>query len=309
MLQIPVRDCCGCTACMNACPNAAIEMKEDFEGFCYPELDKSRCIECGACEKVCPILNPSKLPDKIHRCVVSRHNTLDVLEESTSGGFMDALAEHILDEYQGYVCGVAYNDKFIPVHKIVSNRQESIAFRNSKYAQSVLGDTFCRIKQLLKQEQYVLFIGTPCQVAGLKSYLKKEYNTLLTADIVCRSIPSPLLWREYIKWQENKYKSSVVKVSCRKKTYGYHSGALEIDFANGRHYAGSNRVDYFMKCFHKDVCSRPSCYDCRFKTLHRCSDFTVFDSWRPDEIAQLQETCKNHLVLFFLSLKTAPYHR
>lgn len=287
MVQIPVKNCCGCTACMNICPRAAIEMKEDFEGFLYPELDINKCINCGLCEKVCPVENPPELSKTIYRCVVSRHTDPKVLEESTSGGFMDALAEYVLDECQGQVSGVAYDDQFMPVHEIVDNRQDSAKFRNSKYTQSVLRDTFRQIKQLLLQEKYVLFIGTPCQVAGLKSYLQKEHDTLITADIVCRSIPSPKLWSEYLKWQEQRNRSKAVKVSCRKKTYGYHSGALEIEFANGRHYAGSNRVDYFMKCFHKDVCSRPSCYECPFKTLNRCSDFTVFDSWKPDEIANL----------------------
>lgn len=287
MLQIPVPNCCGCTACMNVCPKAAIEMKEDFEGFLYPELDETKCINCGLCQKVCPIINPPKISEKLQRCVVARNHDPEVLQESTSGGFIDALAEHILREYHGSVCGVAYDEEFMPLHRIVQTREETTGFRNSKYAQSVLGDTFSKVKQLLQQEKYVLFIGTPCQVAGLNSFLQKNYDTLVTVDIVCRSIPSPLLWREYIKWQEQRNKSKVVKVSCRKKTYGYHSGALEIEFANGRHYAGSNRVDYFMKCFHNDVCSRPSCYDCQFKTLHRCSDFTVFDSWKPDVIAQL----------------------
>lgn len=287
MFQIPMQNCCGCTACVNVCPKAAIEMKENFEGFLYPELDKTKCIDCGLCKKVCPIENPPPRNETIHRCVVSRNKDWKVLEESTSGGFMDALAEYMIDAYQGNVCGVAFDESFMPVHEIVNNHQEIKKFRNSKYAQSVLGDTFIRVKRLLQQESHVLFIGTPCQVAGLKSFLQKDYDTLVTADLVCRSIPSPKLWREYIQWQEQRYNSKVVKVSCRRKTYGYHSGALEIEFANKRHYAGSNRVDYFMKSFHKDVCSRSSCYDCQFKTLHRCSDFTVFDSWKPERIADL----------------------
>lgn len=287
MTQIPVQNCCGCTACMNVCPKAAIEMKEDFEGFLYPQLNESKCINCGLCQKVCPLENPPELSNTIHRCVVARSEDPEVLRESTSGGFMDALAAHVLEECGGSVCGVSYDAQFMPVHEIVNNHQDAKKFRNSKYAQSVLADTFKRINELLQQEKTVLFIGTPCQIAGLKTYLQKEYHSLITADIVCRSIPSPKLWRAYLQWQQETHKAKVESVSCRKKTYGYHSGALEIDFANGKHYAGSNRVDYFMKCFHKNVCSRPSCYDCRFKTLHRCSDFTVFDSWKPDEIAQL----------------------
>ena len=278
-------NCCGCTACYNACPKRAISMRADTEGFLYPEIDDDKCIKCGVCEKVCPILNPPARPMKSVSAYVTQCNKVDVLQESTSGGFMDCLGEYVISN-GGVVFGVKYGNDFMPIHSLAVNTEDLKAFRNSKYSQSVLGDAFSDIKKYLEQEQKVLFIGTPCQVAGLKSYLRKEYENLISADLVCRSIPSPLLFKKYLEWQEKKYNSKINSIVCRNKTYGYHRGTLVIRFENGRVYSGSNRVDKYMKAFHTNICSRPSCYSCQFKTKTRCSDFTVFDSWRPDVVCE-----------------------
>lgn len=286
MPNIPVKNCCGCTACYNICPHNAITMQPDAEGFLYPFVNRELCCECGACEKVCPLICPPVLPEEFAHCAVARSTQQEVLEESTSGGFVDVLCQYVTQERKGVVVGVAFDKDFMPVHKMAFTYEEAKAFRNSKYAQSKLGDVFNQVKTLLKEKQTVLFIGTPCQVGGLKTFLQTDYENLFTVDLVCRSIPSPKLWRKYLDWQENKHKSKIKSLSCRKKTYGYHSGALEIEFENGKHYVGSNRVDYYMKAFHKDVCSRPSCYDCGFKTRHRCSDFTVFDCWKPHLVTE-----------------------
>ena len=283
MLSIPINHCCGCTACSSICPNGAISMQPDAEGFVYPRIDAEKCVDCHLCEKVCPILESPQLSEKFVDCVIARSRDDEVLSQSTSGGFIDALCQYVLEELKGYAVGVAFNEDFLPVHRIVHDYNEAKAFRNSKYAQSDLNGVFIEVQRLLKKGADVLFIGTPCQVAGLKSFLQKEEPKLITVDLVCRSIPSPYLWREYLSWQETRHSDAIKEVSCRKKTYGYHSGALEILFESGKRYAGSNRVDYFMKSFHSDICSRLSCYDCKFKTRHRCSDFTVFDAWNPQE--------------------------
>ena len=280
MLNVPVEKCCGCAACENICPTKAIQMLSNHEGFKYPHIEASLCCNCGKCEKACPILNSPDISTDFDACIAQSKDE-EVLSESTSGGFVDVLCKYVLEEKNGYVCGVAFDENFMPRHKIVDSYDQAKQFRNSKYAQSDIGTTFSDILALLKAEKIVMFIGTPCQVAGLKSYLGRPYNNLIAVDLVCRSIPSPKLWREYLDWQEKRYGARVKSVSCRKKTYGYHSGALEMTFENGKRYTGSNRVDYFMKSFHKDVCSRRSCYECNFKTKNRCSDFTVFDSWRP----------------------------
>ena len=285
MPQLPFSNCCGCTACRNICPKSAIQMLPDSEGFSYPGINADLCVECGRCEKVCPVLHEPSVPSSYVDCVVVQSTDPEVLDESTSGGFIDALYRYVLEDCNGCGVGVTFGDDFLPKHIITDSYEKAKEFRNSKYAQSDLSDVFSHIRKLLMDEKLLLFVGTPCQVAGLKSFLGKDYDNLITVDLVCRSIPSPKLWRKYLDWQECRYRSKVKKVFCRKKTYGYHSGALEIEFENGKRYAGSNRVDYYMKSFHSDQCSRPSCYDCRFKTKHRCSDFTVFDSWNPQAVA------------------------
>lgn len=286
MPEIPVKNCCGCTACSQICPVRAIEMISDDEGFLYPTIQKNLCIGCGRCEQVCPVICPPKVPEEYAGAVVARHISDDVLEECTSGGFIDALNHHVLEHKNGFAVGVGYDERFLPTHQIADTCEQVCQFRNSKYAQSDLSDIFRRISVLLEQGNCVVFTGTPCQAAGLKTYLGKEYENLILVDLVCRSVPSPKFWNAYLRWQENRAGSNIAAVACRKKTYGYHSGALEIRFQNGKRYAGSNRVDWFMKTFHHDRCARPSCYDCPFKTKMRCTDFTVFDCWYPDLVAK-----------------------
>lgn len=286
MQKIPAANCNGCTACFNICPCNAITMDDDAEGFAYPVIIKEKCIDCGLCISICPEHNPPKLSNTYFGCYIAQSKRQETLDACTSGGFIDALNEHIISEYNGYCAGVAYDDEFLPVHKLVNGREEVKQFRNSKYAQSRMGSTFVDAKSKLDEGRIVLFTGTPCQVAGLKAYLQKDYENLFLVDLVCRSVPSPLFWKRYLEWQENRYGSKICAVTCRKKTYGYRSGTLEIQFEDGHKYLGSNRVDYYMKSFHHDVCSRSSCYSCSFKSEHRCSDFTVFDCWQPHLVAE-----------------------
>ena len=286
MENIPAKNCNGCSACVNICPRDAITMVSDAEGFFYPVINEDECVNCGLCETVCPELHPPKLPEVYYGCYIAQSKKQEILDTCTSGGFIDALNQHIITSRKGYCAGVVYDEHYMPTHKITSDCAQTKQFRNSKYAQSRIGYVFRDVKTKLNEGETVLFTGTPCQVAGLKAFLQKDYEKLYTVDLVCRSVPSPLLWERYLAWQKDRYKSEISSVTCRKKTYGYRSGTLEIKFKNGKKYAGSNRVDYYMKCFHHDVCSRPSCYSCSFKTAHRCSDFTVFDCWKPHIVAE-----------------------
>lgn len=303
------KDCCGCTACESICPMKCIRMIADEEGFMYPKVDSKKCVNCHLCERVCPIINKPKLPQKSEAAFIVQSEDPKVLSESTSGGFIDMLGQEIID-LGGVVCGVVYSEEFMPKHILIEKKSELALLRNSKYAQSELSGVFQQIKRSLIVGRTVLFIGTPCQVAGLKNYLVKDYKNLLTVDLVCRSIPSPLLFKEYLQWQRKKYGSEIKRVICRNKTYGYHNGSLIIEFENGKIYSGSNRVDPYMKSFHHDVCSRPSCYDCRFKTKRRVSDFTVFDSWQPDHIAEgIIDNNKGYSNVIIHSLKGVEYFK
>ena len=158
------------------------------------------------------------------------------------------------------------------------------AFRGSRYVQSDLKDCFTEIKKHIEKKTVVCFIGTPCQVYGLKSFLGKEYDNLVTVDVVCHGTPSPKMWEKYLNLQKSKYHSEIESVAFRYKTYGYHSSTMRIAFKNGKSYFGSARVDLMLKSFFEGLSSRPSCYKCHFKTLERCSDFTIYDCWNAEKL-------------------------
>ena len=283
--MIEIKDkkyCCGCTACANICPKNAIKMQADNEGFLYPNINMEKCINCHMCEKVCPYNKKVKKKNVPKGYVVQNINK-DVLKESTSGGFFDALANYIIDN-DGYVCGAILNDRLKVVHIITNKKTDIRKFRGSKYVQSDISNIYSCIKELLDKNKHVCFSGTPCQVIGLNNYLNKEYDNLITVDFCCRSVPSPLLFEKYKDFMQEKYKSQIENLYFRKKTYGYHHGTLRIVFNNGKVYNGSNRVDMFNKTFHSDKCSRPSCYNCIAKGIKRVSDFTIFDSWHPNKL-------------------------
>lgn len=279
--------CCGCTACANICPKGAIEMEPDEEGFLYPSVDKNFCMECGLCDKVCPVQQKCESKLKSVESYVLRTKADDVLMNSTSGGFVTPLAEYIL-EHNGIVCAAAYDKDFTVKHIIIESLEKKKLenIRGSKYVQSDLNDCFKRIKNCLKQSRLVCFIGTTCQVNGLKSFLRKDYEELITVDLVCHGVPSPKLWRKYLDYQKNKYNSEIRNIVFRNKTYGYHGGTMKICFSDGRIYFGSARVDYMLKSFFKEIASRPSCYSCTFKTVNRCSDYTIYDCWHAAQLVE-----------------------
>lgn len=275
--------CCGCTACASICPQKAIIMKEDFEGFKYPIVDKERCIDCGLCDKVCPFISKANKKTTIREAYVVQNKNEEVLMTSTSGGFVSAVGEYIVDN-KGYMCGAAFNENFEIVHKLTNDKKELKEFRGSKYAQSELEGIFIETKEKLDNKFLVGFCGTPCQIMGLKKYLGKNYENLITIDFVCRSVVSPKFWKKYKTLLEEKYDSNIRNVNFRHKTYGYHSGSMLVEFENGKIYSGSNRIDLYNKAFHSDKCSRYSCYNCPAKGIDRLSDFTVFDSWEPTKL-------------------------
>lgn len=271
-------DCCGCGSCVSACPVHCIHMSRDAEGFLYPVVDEGKCISCDACSRSCPILQKKPLDEKEPQAVVSANKDGQKRHKSTSGGFFRALADYVL-ETGGVVYGVKYDKDFLPVHTRITEMQDLDAICRSKYVQSTIGSSFENVLNDLSQSRIVLFSGTPCQIAGLKQYLKKEYDNLICCDVVCRGVISPALWRKYLQELIQKYGSSIRYIGFREKIRGFHKSKMVIAFENGRIHAPSTDVEWISRFYADGLCLRPSCYECQFKGRNRVSDFTMFDCW------------------------------
>ena len=281
---IDKHDCCGCTACKNICPKNAIEMVEDEEGFLYPQINKDKCINCGLCKKVCPILNKQSFEEFEQKAYLFQNKKDDVRSDSTSGGFFSALGEYII-ENNGVVYGAAFNDSFKVEHMSATTKEELKKFRKSKYVQSNLKDTFKEIKNDLKDGKLVAFSGTPCQVAGLNAYLNKKYDNLILVDIMCHSVPSPLVFEKYKEYILKKMNANkIISINFRdKKKYGYKYSMMTVVTDKGTYSQGID-TDPYLRAFFGDYSVRPSCYNCHFKTQKRVSDITIWDCFNINEI-------------------------
>lgn len=281
MLQITDKSkCCGCNACVQRCPKQCIVMHEDEEGFLYPQVDVTLCIDCGLCEKVCPVLNQNqeRKPLKVY-AAINKDERIRML--SSSGGLFTVLAEQILKE-GGVVFGARFNDDWEVVHDYTETFEGLARFRGSKYVQSYVGNTFCLVEQFLKQKRKVLYSGTPCQVAGLRLFLHKEYENLLTVDIVCHGVPSPGVWRKYLKETCTRVNQSVKVInslSFRDKCTGWKGYSFSISFLDGQKIVHYHDKELWMKGFLSDLYIRPSCYACPSKCLKSGSDITLGDYW------------------------------
>lgn len=272
-------NCCGCTACKNVCPTNAIEMKEDSEGFLYPNIDKEKCINCGMCKKVCPILNVKK-EEKKQKAYIFQYNNDTVRRESTSGGAFTAIAEYVLNK-NGIVFGAMFDESFKVIHQSITNIKDLYKFRNSKYVQSDLRSCFIEAKNNLEEGRWVCFSGTTCQIEGLKKFLSKDYDKLLTVDVVCRAVPSPLVWKKYLEVQTRKYKN-INKILFRDKIYGYKYSNLSI-YSKKSNYHKGIETDPYLRAFFSNICDRPSCYNCKFKKIDRLSDITIWDCFEVEK--------------------------
>lgn len=271
-------ECCGCSACEQICPKNAIKMTADNQGFLYPEIDSSLCVECGACKKVCAFQNG--YPQNHSKTAYAvKHKNLDTRMTSRSGGVFIAISDYILDR-NGSVYGAAFDDDFSVCHIRATTKAERDRLKGSKYVQSDIKDTFSSVKNDLKNGMYVLFSGTACQVAGLKNYLgKTDTSKLYTCDLVCHGVPSPKVWKEYLDYCEKKYNGKVTNADFRDKTLGWnaHKEAIWVD---NKKY-NSNEYAYL---FNDNYISRPSCFNCKFTNLDRPADFTLADFWGIDKI-------------------------
>jgi coenzyme F420-reducing hydrogenase beta subunit len=250
-------------------------MQSDDEGFWYPVVDTKRCIECGLCEKVCPIENKKIVENHpVSYACINKNDK--IRQQSSSGGVFTILAERIIAKH-GVIFGAGFDGNFNVVHSWTDRMGGLSNFRGSKYVQSRIGDTYKQARDFLKQGKEVLFSGTPCQIAGLKSYLDKDYNNLLCVDIFCYGVPSPLVWEKYCSMMaENR---ELRAISFRDKKDGWKKYSTLFTFKNRDILRESVKDNKYMQGFLKNIYLRPSCYDCKFKTLHRQSDITLADFW------------------------------
>jgi NAD-dependent dihydropyrimidine dehydrogenase PreA subunit len=279
MIQIINKEnCCGCSACANACPKHCISMEEDFEGFLYPYVEESLCIDCGICEKICPEIDSIKETEKDQQAYIVQIKDEKIRKESTSGGAFTAIAQWIIQQ-NGVVFGAAIDSDFVVKHCFVDNIEDLSIFRNSKYVQSQIGDTHKQVKLFLEENRLVCFSGTPCQIEGLYKFLRgKRYDNLILIDFVCRAIPSPLLLRKYLHVQRNLLGGNFRQVLFRDKYYGYKYSTLSIYNVDiKKNYHRGVESDPYLRAFFSNISVRPVCYSCKYKKRYRISDFTLWD--------------------------------
>lgn len=311
-------DCCGCSACVQRCPKQCISLYEDEEGFLYPKVDQDACIDCGLCEKVCPILHQAEVRIPLEVFAAKNPNE-KIRMESSSGGIFTLLAEQTIDA-GGVVFGAKWNEHFEVIHAYTETKEELSAFRGSKYVQSRVGETFKQVELFLKQGCQVLYSGTPCQIAALKLFLRKDYENLLAVDFICHGIPSPGVFRWYLNEElahgaarqsgkKIQFRSSLPIPSIAKADVLANELGFEIEDIRFRDKCvgwkkfsfvlslkplskvktegekNSVSLSYtldkhaFMQGFLKDLYLRPSCHNCPAKSGKSGADITLGDYW------------------------------
>lgn len=272
------QDCCGCTACMNICPERAITMKPDREGFLYPEIDTIKCIECGLCKKVCAFQGGYDTSSNFETpfAYAVKHADDDIRRTSASGGLFTAISDYILNK-NGVVYGAAFDDEFKVVHQRAETSDERAKFKGSKYVQSELKYIFSNVKEDLVKDKWVLFTGTPCQTAGLKSYLAgRNTDKLILCDVLCYGIAGNKVWHDYIGFLEHKHNDKLLHYNSRYKWRGTN---IRANFVSGKVLDNTLDVLVYPTIYYSCLAHRISCHSCKFMNFRRPSDITIGDFW------------------------------
>ena len=278
MIQITNKEeCCGCEVCANICPNNCIQMVPDEKGFLYPQINREDCVECGLCEKVCPVSDPQSSEGEPVMYAVQNKDE-KIRQESTSGGAFSLIADWVIKR-GGVIIGAAFDEQFRVIHCAEDEKENISRFRGSKYVQSHTGEIYRVARQYLREGKWVCFSGTPCQVNGLKKFLNREYEKLVTVDLACRGVTSPEFLEKYLHDQKEQAGEEITSVSFREKYYGYGFSTMKAGFADGSCARSGMESNIFLRSFFLDLNIRESCCACRFKTVKRVSDFTLFDGW------------------------------
>lgn len=285
-------NCCGCSACIQACPKQCISMQSDAEDFLYPKVDLDDCIDCHSCEKVCPYHNKN-LEIKVDSLeVYAAINTNEsVREKSSSGGIFSLLAENTLRE-GGVVFGARFTDEWnVEIGyvdgSLTSHLSSVRSLRGSKYVQAKVGNSYIQCEDFLMQGRKVLFSGTPCQISGLKLFLKKEFENLLTVECVCHGVPSPGLWQKYLEEQtkcDKRTIGDIQNINFRDKRSGWQNYSFTIIYKDGKQIHHLHDDNPWERAFIKNIDLRPSCHNCPTKCLQSRADITLGDLWGADQI-------------------------
>lgn len=283
MLEVLEKDkCCGCSACFSACGHQAITMQLDSEGFEYPIIDQEICVDCGLCQSVCPVLqyeNRKYIREKNNDAQIgfaARNKNYNQRLVSSSGSIFPPIAEWILDT-NGLVVGAAYDNDFNVVHKIIESKDELYALQGSKYLQCKADNiTFKHIRKELKNGRKVLYSGMACQVEGLKSFLRKDYDNLYTIDLICMGIPSYVVWQKYLTTFFGN--EQIKSINFKEKSIGWDTFTFRVD-TDKRIFKERGMHNLYLRSMFLSWNMRPSCFKCPFKNAKRISDFTLADAW------------------------------
>ena len=290
MIDSIIKDrCTGCEGCASVCPTKCIDMVQNYEGFFMPQVNLNKCVNCKMCINICPVINY----DKNHRNIVDKKtayafksNNDEFRRICSSGAVFLSLATYFI-EHDGIVYGASFDGSYNVIHKSATSTSEVIELAGSKYVQSRIGDTYRQTKQFLMEGRYVLFSGTPCQLEGLFSFLRKSYEKLVTVDVVCHACPSPLVYRKYLEVQKKKIGSEFTNVLFRDKYHGYKYSTMSIICRDTsiKYHEGID-TDVMMRAFFANMSVRPSCYQCAFKKRYRNTDFTIWDCFDVDKFSK-----------------------
>lgn len=270
--------CTGCGMCMAICPSSAIQMQADSHGFLHPVVDAAKCTDCGLCSRKCPVSTPPQVSE--HTNVLTGYAKDEtLLPGSSSGAIFPVLAAEIIRR-GGIVFGAAFDENFDVVHTSAETLSELAALCSSKHVQSRMTDgCYSQIKRALSAGRWVYFSGMPCQVAALKNYLGRKYETLVTQDTACHSVPSPMVWKDYMAALEKQHDGKLTSFSFRNKANGWEGYYICAEFDNGEKFQQPAAENPYQRGFLKGLYSRSSCFSCKFKGIERCSDITLADYW------------------------------
>lgn len=299
MIQVTNKQhCCGCAACVSVCPKQCIWMQQDDEGFLYPSVDKAKCINCGLCEKVCPKLHPYEGREPLY-VFAAYNNNEQIRLQSSSGGVFYVLANKTIKQ-QGVVFGARFDDNWQVVMDYAETMDGVKSFMGSKYVQARTEKAYTDAKQFLLQGRKVLFSGTPCQIAGLKHFLAKDYENLITLDIICHGTPSPKVWNKYL-CEVLEQGQKICKVEFRNKYNGWKKFGFKLTYNkedNTLSILTPANKNPFMKAFLCDIILRPSCYSCKAKCGRSHSDLTIADFWGIQKIFPNMDNDKGTSLVF-----------